>query len=181
MISDNLGLLLFYNSQELYDDDALAAQGCLHIIANLIGLPFLLKLETAIMIPIHRVSFIHRATYFPTFSLSIFVFKVFSHVTLLANFAFFFCYQNRSHLILAASQKYVLSEPRIAAPHKLYVLKSFFLHINPRSFILILSLSGLISAHYSLLHPLCSPLLYRAVSGTGWHTLPNVGDIRSEP
>lgn len=71
MISDNPGLLLFHDSQEMYDDDASAAQGCLHIIANLIGLPLLLKLETAVMIPIHRVSFIHRAPYFPTFSLSI--------------------------------------------------------------------------------------------------------------
>lgn len=71
MISDNPGLLLFHNSQEMCDDDALAAQCCLHIIANLIGLPFLLKLETAVMIPIHRVSFIHRAPYFPTFSRSI--------------------------------------------------------------------------------------------------------------
>ncbi len=58
-------------------DDALAAQGCLHIIANLIGGPFLLKLETGLMIPIHRVRFIHCAPYFPTFSLSILFLRAF--------------------------------------------------------------------------------------------------------
>lgn len=80
------------------------------------------------------------------------VFKGFSFVTLLAHFAFFFCYQNCSHFILAASQKYVLTEPRIAAPHKVSVLKSSLaLSIS-------FSLPGLMSAHYSPLSTLSAPL-----------------------
>lgn len=88
MILDNPGLMLFHSSQEMHDDDALAARGCLHIIGNLIGLPFLIKLVTAVMIPTHRVSFIHSVPYFPTLSPSILFLKGFSHVALLADFAF---------------------------------------------------------------------------------------------
>lgn len=153
MISDNLGLLLFYNPQELYDDDALAAQGCLHIIANLIGLPFLLKLETAVMIPIHS-EFHTRCTLFSHIFSKYFILKGFSHVLLLSDFSFSLCYQKRSHFILAVTQKYVLCEPRIAAPYKVSVSKSFFTH-QPSLFH---SLPGLISAHYSPLSTLSSPL-----------------------
>lgn len=41
------------------DEDALVAQGCLHIIRNFNGVSFLLKLETAVMIPMQVSYTVH--------------------------------------------------------------------------------------------------------------------------